>query len=111
MRFLIRLGVSTLAILCFGTILLLVVTQSRALESIIYEDLTCEELVHGYGFNHAVLSDIVYYYDGCVDYADSPASVGELDMLSCRFIWEHATFVKGIINDLASVYNIKCAVK
>ena len=111
MRFLIRLCVSALAILCLGAILLLVATQSRALESIIYEDLTCEELKHGYGFNKAVLSDLVSYYDGCVDYADSPASVGELDMLSCRFIREHATFVQGIVNDIASVYNIKCAVK
>ena len=54
---------------------------------------------------------MLYYYDGCVDYADSPASVGPNDMLSCKFIREHATFVKGIVNDIASVYNIKCAVK
>ena len=66
---------------------------------------------HGYHFNKAVVSDMLYYYDGCVDYADSPASVGPNDMLSCKFIREHATFVKGIVNDIASVYNIKCAVK
>ena len=111
MRYLIRLGVAALAILCLGVVLLMVVTQSKALDSILYEDLTCEELLHGYHFNKAVVSDMLYYYDGCVDYADSPASVGPNDMLSCKFIREHATFVKGIVNDIASVYNIKCAVK
>ena len=111
MKYLIRLGITGLALACILAILAMIATSSKSLENIMYEDLTCEELMHGYGFNKAVLSDIVAYYDGCVDYADSPASVGELDMLSCRFIREHATFVQGIVNDIASVYNIKCAVK
>ena len=111
MRYLIRLGVAALAILCLGCVLLMVVTQSTALEGILYEDLTCAELSGGWAFNKSVLSDMMYYYDGCVDFADSPASVGSNDMLACKFIREHATFVEGIVNDLAAVYNIKCVVK
>ena len=100
---LVRLGVCALAVFAMAA------TNAKSLEYILYDELTCEELDHGYSFNIAVFKDILAYYDGCVDYADSPASVGPNDMLSCKFIKEHALFVQGILNDIVGVYNIKCA--
>lgn len=116
MTFLVRLGVAGLALACALIVFALVVgdasSDSDISEYVIqYDTLTCDELTYSYTFNLAVVRDIMRYYDGCVDYADSPASVGANDMLACRFIREHGLFVQGIINDIADVYNIKCATK
>jgi len=111
MQYMYRLIVCSVVLLISLAILLFASSKVTALESIQYDELACEELIHGYEFNKAVLSDMMKYHDGCVDFADSPASVGSNDMLSCRFIREHGLFVQGIVNDLVAVFNIKCAVK
>lgn len=109
MTYLIRLGVSALAILCLGAVLLMVTTKSEALEHILYDDLTCDELLHSYDFNLNVMQDIVSYYDGCVAYTDEALDGNPHHKLTCEYIKEHALFVQGIVNDVAAVYNIKCA--
>lgn len=110
MRFLIRLGISALAVLCFLSILL-VATKGQALEHILYEDLTCEELRFSYSFNVEVLQDMILYYDGCKVFADEVLDGHPHGPLACEFIKEHTLFVRGIVNDIAAVYNIKCADK
>lgn len=107
--YLIRVGISALTLLSIGAILLLVTTKSDALESIIYEDLTCEELINGYNFNVNVLQDMMLYYDGCLSYIDETLDGHPHGALTCRFIREHGLFVQGIVNDIAAVFNIKCA--
>ena len=109
MKFLIRLGLSALVLLCLVALLLMVATRGQALESILYEDLTCQELIWGYEFNRAVLDDMLQYHNGCLEFANSPASVNGKDLLACKFIREHGVFVQGIVNDIVNVYNIKCA--
>ena len=101
-----KLAVYLLAVLC---LIAMFAKVSTSLETIQYDELTCDELAFSYTFNLAVVQDIMRYYDGCVDFADSPASVGPNDMLACKFVREHGLFVQGIINDIVGVYNIKCA--
>lgn len=96
---------------CMATLLFFVATSSNGLESILYEDLTCEELVFSYGFNINVIEDMMKYHDGCVDYIDSDLFGHNHGALGCNFIREHGMFVQGIVNDVAAVYNIKCADK
>lgn len=105
----IRLGVCALALACVLAILLMVVTQAESLEQILYDELTCEELLHSYHFNIEVMSDMLVYHDGCLDYIDEALDSHGHGKLTCRFIKEHALFVQGIVNDVAAVYNIKCA--
>lgn len=112
MRYLPRLAVVAAVIAVWLWILVVFAAgPSNSLESIQYDELTCEELTFSYDFNKAVLEDMMTYHDGCLDFADSPASVGPHDYLSCRFIREHGLFVQGIVNDVAAVFNIKCANK
>lgn len=109
MRYLIRLGVAGLALACILAILAMVATMSKSVETIQYDELTCDELVLSYRFNVEVLQDMLLYYDGCKVYADEVLSGHPHGPLVCEFIKEHALFVKGIAQDLADVYNIKCA--
>ncbi len=105
----IRLGVCALALACALTVLALVANKSKALEGILYEELTCEELVFGYHFNIDVIGDMLTYHDGCMAYVDPYTSGHDHDALGCSFLREHGLFVQGIVNDLVAVYNIKCA--
>ena len=105
----VRVGVCGLAITCVLAILFLVALRSQGAETIIYEDLTCEQLIAGYEFNVNVLQDMVKYWDGCVEYANGPANADGHAMLRCDFIQDHATHVQGIANDIVEVFNIKCA--
>lgn len=105
----IRLALCGLIAGCLLALVMIVAFRATALETIQYDTLTCEELAWGYAFNTTVMRDMLAYHDGCVDFADSPASIGPNDMLSCRFIWEHGMFVQGIVNDISDVYKIKCA--
>ena len=109
MKYLIRLGVTGLALACSLAILALAATNSKSLESIQYDELTCDELTHSYHFNITVMQDMLTYHDGCLDYIDSNIDGHEHGKLTCEFIKEHALFVQGIVNDVAAVYNIKCA--
>jgi hypothetical protein len=87
----------------------MVADNAKGLEDIQYDTLTCEELVHSYTFNRNVLEDMMTYYDGCMDYISEEQSGHTHGELTCSFIREHGLFVQGIVNDLAAVYNIKCA--
>ena len=109
MKYLIRLAVTGLALACALAVLLIVVTRADSLETIQYDELTCDELIHSYHFNITVMQDTLTYHDGCLDYIDSTIDGHEHGKLTCEFIKEHATFVQGIVNDVAAVYNIKCA--
>ena len=106
---LIRLGVCALALACALTILALVTTSSKGLEGILYEDLTCEELLYSYSFNRNVLADMLKFHDGCLTYVDDKLAGHSHGKLGCSFLREHGIFVQGIVNDIAAVYNIKCA--
>ena len=101
-----KLAVYLLAVLCLISIFARV---STSLETIQYDELTCEELIHSYQFNITVMRDMMEYYDGCLDYIDETLDGHEHGKLTCEFIKEHALFVQGIVNDVAAVYNIKCA--
>ena len=105
-----RLYLWTCAAIC-GAVAVSVMgaTDSKGLESILYEDLTCEELVFSWRFNYEVLDDIVVSHDNCIDYIDPELSGHDYDALGCSFIREHGLFVQGIINDIVAVHNIKCA--
>jgi len=105
MSWFIRLGVSALSAACVFSILALVTTKSDALDGILYEDLTCEELVAGYQFNIAVMQEMASIYTECKAYPQTDSPHHDL---MCQFLKEHALFVQGIANDLADVYNIKC---
>ncbi len=109
MSILIRLGVCALALACALAILLIAATGAKSLENIMYDELTCEELLHSYRFNITVMQDMMTYHDGCLDYIDTELDGHDHGKLTCAFIKEHALFVQGIVNDVAAVYNIKCA--
>lgn len=109
MTYLIRLGVCALALVCSLAILLMAATGAKSLESIQYDELTCAELLHSYYFNSEVMQDMMTYHDGCLDYIDKKLDGHDHGKLTCAFIKEHALFVEGIVNDVAAVYNIKCA--
>ena len=111
MKYLIRLAVAGLALTCILSIIAMVTTADKSLEHILYDELTCEELLHSYHFNITVMQDIMTYHDGCLDYIDETLDGHDHGKLTCEFIKEHATFVQGIVNDVAAVYNIKCATK
>ena len=104
-----RLAACAFGALIVLAILALVVTSSKGEEIIIYEDLTCGQLMAGYEFNVNVLQDMIKYWDGCIDFANGPANADPHAMLRCDFIQEHATHVQGIANDIVAVFNIKCA--
>ena len=105
MKLLSRLGRAALSAACVFSIIALCSYNSNALDGILYEDLTCEELVAGYQFNVAVMQEMASIYTECKAYpqADSPHHD-----LMCQFLKEHTLFVQGIANDLADVFNIKC---
>lgn len=84
------------------------VTNSNGLEYILYEDLTCDELVASYHFNYEVLEDMIKYHDECIDYIDPSLDGNPHGGLMCGYLKEHGIFVEGILNDLAAVHNIKC---
>ena len=105
----IRIGICALALACALTVLALVVTDSEGLGFMLYEDLTCEEMVFSWRFNLEVLDDILVSYDNCLDYVDPELSGHDHGALGCAFIREHGLFVQGIVNDIAAVHNIKCA--
>ena len=105
----IRIGVCALALACALTVLALVVTSSKGLEGILYEDLTCEELAFSYSFNREVLEDMLVYHDGCLEFIDAELEGHDRGPLMCSFLREHGVFVQGIVNDVAAVFNIKCA--
>lgn len=111
MKFLVRLAVAGLAVLCIWAVFLLVVTKGQALETIQYDELTCEELVHSYNFNIEVMQDMLKYHNGCLSYIDETLDGNPHGKLTCRFILEHALFVQGIVNDIVSVHVIKCSDK
>lgn len=102
-----RFSVRGLVVTCVLATLAMVAASSKA--SIQYDELTCDELLHSYHFNITVMRDIRDYYDGCVAYQDESIDTHNHGKLTCEFIKEHALFVEGIVNDLAGVYNIKCA--
>jgi hypothetical protein len=102
-----RLAACGFGILIVLSILALVVAQSKGAKTMLYEDLTCSQLIAGYEFNVNVLHDMVEYYNGCLDFADSPANTDPHAKLRCEFIKEHGIFVQGIANDLAAVFNAK----
>ena len=106
-----RLYLWACAAICAVAVTAMVATDSEGLESLLYEDLTCEELVFSYSFNREVLEDIIKHYDGCIEYLDSPILGSPHSALGCMFLREHGVFVQGIVNDIAAVYNIKCADK
>lgn len=108
---LIRLGVCALAFACLVTVLVLVTMKAKGLEAILYEDLTCEEMVYSYNFNREVLVGMLEYHDGCLDYIDDTLEGHNHGALGCKFLREHGMFVQGIVNDIAAVYNIKCSPK
>jgi hypothetical protein len=108
---LIRLGVCALALACALTVLALIANQSKGLESFLLEDLTCEELTFSYGFNREVLEDMLKYYDGCLDFTDAKLEGHAHGALMCKFLKAHGVYVEGLVNDIAAVYNIKCADK
>jgi hypothetical protein len=70
------------------------------------EDLTCEELVEGYNFNHTLLQDVYAYWQGCIAYADSPADNG-YGLLHCALIKQHGQFLQGQSNAIVDVFNAK----
>ena len=109
MKFYIILAITSLVVLCMGAVLLMVASSGKALETLQYDELTCDELIHSYRFNITVMQDMMTYHDGCLDYVDETLDGHEHGKLTCAFIKEHATFVQGIVNDVAAVYNIKCA--
>ena len=96
---------------CMAILLFFVATSSKGLDAILYEDLTCEELVFSYSFNREVLEDMLTYHDGCLTYIDSKLFGHNYGSLGCGFLREHGVFVQGIVNDVAAVFNIKCADK
>ena len=108
---LIRLGLCALIVAGWLAFIMLIATDSKALESILYEDLTCKELVFGYSFNIDVIEDMLKYHDGCIEYIDSDLFGHNHGALGCNFLREHGLFVQGIVNDIVAVYNIKCADK
>ncbi len=105
----VQLGVYTLALVCVLAIFIIVANNAKGVESIQYDTLTCEELIHSYNFNRNVLNDMMTYYDGCMDYVKPSLDGHNHGELTCSWIREHGLFVQGIVNDLAAVYNIKCA--
>jgi hypothetical protein len=74
----------------------------------LYEDLTCAELVEAHGFGSVMLDQIIYAHNQCMDYADSPADAG-YGRLHCELIEKEGRFVQGMVNDVADVFNAKCA--
>ena len=104
-----RLYLWACAAICAVAVTAIMVTDSEALESILYEDLTCEELVFSYHFNIDVIEDMLVYHDGCMVYIDPDISGHDHDALGCSFLREHGMFVQRIVNDLVAVHNIKCA--
>lgn len=106
----IRLALCGLIAMSVLMLVMVVAFRATALESIVYDELTCEELLFSYDFNKAVVDDMVDYHAGCVDFAEGRLGTSN-DVLSCRFIREHGLFVQGIANDLAATFNIKCANK
>ncbi len=105
-----RLYLWTCAAICGAVaVFAMVATDSKGLESILYEDLTCKEMVFSYSFNIDILEDMLKYHDGCLEYIDSELLGHSHGALGCNFIREHGLFVQGIINDIVAVYNIKCA--
>ena len=106
-----RLGVCGLALVCVLAILFLVAFRSDAADfegDWLYEDLTCEELVSGYEFEVEMLNQIKTLWLNCKAYADSPADTGHGE-LHCALLKKEGQFVQGVANDLAAVFNIKCA--
>ncbi len=107
-----RIGVCALVLAAFlATVCLFVAGRSDGLESIIYEDLTCEELQYSYNFNYEVMLDMIYYYINCTNYVDEKLDGHPHGALECRFAREHGLFVEQIKDDLAAVYQIKCALE
>jgi len=106
-----RLYLWAMAAVCLVAVSCMIATDSEGLQSILYEDLTCEELWFSYHFNVEVLDDIVNSYDNCLDYVDDKIAGHTHGALGCSFIREHGGFVQGIVNDVAGVFNIKCADK
>ncbi len=104
-----RLGLWMMAVFCVIGISVMVATSSKGLQDILYEDLTCEELFFSYNFNINSLDDTIKHYDGCLDYIDPKVSGHTHGELGCNFIREHGLFIQGIVNDIAAVFNIKCA--
>lgn len=105
----IRLKLYALALVCLGAVLFFVVSEADSLENILYDELTCEELLHSYNFNIEVMNDMLVYHDGCLAYISTELYDHDHGALTCSYIKEHALFVQGIVNDVAAVYNIKCA--
>ncbi len=104
-----RLSVCAIVLALSLTLLLFAASRVNSLEGILYEDLSCEELVHAYDFNKNVREDMTLYYEGCLDYIDDSLAGHKHGALTCSFIREHGLLVQGIVNDLAAVYDIKCA--
>ena len=109
MTYLFRLGTSAFVIVAVLSSFLFLTAPSDGLEDILYEELTCEELVFSYNFNREVLDDMLVYHDGCIDFIDAELQGHSHGALECSFLREHGEFVRGIANDVASVFNIKCA--
>ena len=109
MTYLFRLGTCSFVVAAVLSVILFLSVPSKGLEDILYEDLTCEELLFGYNFNIEILQDMLNYYDGCIDYVDVTLDGHAYGALSCQLIKEHAMFVQGTVNDIAAVFNIKCA--
>ena len=107
----VRLMVCSLVLAISLAVLLFASSRVNALESIMYDELTCEQLTHAYHFNKTVLEGMMTYYDGCLDYIDADLDGHPHGALTCSFIREHGLFVQGIVNDIAAVANIRCAAK
>lgn len=111
----IRLGVAALALTCMLAVLFCVADSatSASLDDVLdgdwlYEELTCLELQEAYGFSSVMLDQIIYAHNQCMDYALSPADAG-YGRLHCELIEKEGRFVQGMVNDIATVFNTKCA--
>jgi hypothetical protein len=106
-----RLAVCAMAIVCILSILFFVTNQGKGADfdgDWLLEDLTCVELESGYEFEVEMLNQLVEAHNYCMAYAESPADAGHGE-LHCALLRKEGLFVQGLANDLAAVYNIKCA--
>lgn len=106
----IKLGTWGLMLACTLAILFLVAFQSKGADfdgDWLLKDLTCEELKSAYRFEVEILNALGGVWRACKDYAESPADKGH-GKLHCALLKKEGEFVKGVANDIAMVYNIKC---
>ena len=105
-----RLGAAGLALACVLAILFLVAFQSKGADfdkDWLLEDLTCEELQSAYVFEREMLGQIVESWHACNAFYDCVDCNNEHGALHCALIKKEGLFVRGIVNDIADVFNTK----